>query len=160
MWFRKPNAEWAASTPADNRADLERMAAAPLAPGLVAYRAGVAVGWISLAPREDYDRLARAKVLARVDDAPVWSIVCFVVARRARGVGVAHSLLSAAIAFAREHGATILEAYPLAAERGRVSAAVAFQGTQAMFERAGFGVVEVRRSSPSSQPRPIMRLAL
>jgi hypothetical protein len=47
-----------------------------LAPGLVAYRDDRAVGWVSLAPREDYERLATSKILAPLDDVPVWSIVC------------------------------------------------------------------------------------
>ena len=62
-------------------------------PGLVAYRDDRAVGWVSLGPREDYARLAHSKILAPVDDTPVWSIVCFVVSRRARGQGVATALL-------------------------------------------------------------------
>ena len=104
--------------------------------------------------------MTKAKVLAPIDDKPVWSIVCFVVSRGARGAGVGHALLEAAIAFAREHGATILEAYPVAAERGRVSVADAYHGTQSMFEKAGFTVVEVRRWNATSPPRPIMRLEL
>ena len=118
------------------------------------------MGWVSLAPREDYGRLARAKLLAPVDDKPVWSIVCFVVSRRERGTGVGHELLEAAISFARANGATTLEAYPVASERGRVAAANAYHGTQSMFERAGFSVVEVRRWNASSPPRPIVRLDL
>ena len=39
------------------------------------------------APREDYERLATSKILAPLDDVPVWSIVCFVVSRRARRPG-------------------------------------------------------------------------
>jgi GNAT superfamily N-acetyltransferase len=160
MWFRKPNATWSDAKPADNRADLEQLAAAALAPGLVAYRDDLCAGWVSLAPRGDYARLAKAKVLAPVDDKPVWSIVCFVVSRHARGTGVANALLDGAIEFAKAHGATILEAYPVAAERGHVPAADAFHGTQSMFERAGFAVVEVRRWNKTSPPRPIMRREL
>ena len=52
------------------------------APGLVAYDGDAAVGWVSVGPREDYERLAHSRVLAPVDDTPVWSIVCFVVGRR------------------------------------------------------------------------------
>ena len=58
---------------------------------------GNAVGWVSLAPRPAYDRLTHAKVLAPVDDQPVWSIVCFVVSRKARGKGIATALLDGAI---------------------------------------------------------------
>jgi hypothetical protein len=38
----------------------------------VAYRDGEAVGWVGLAPREDFERLETSKVLARIDDTPVW----------------------------------------------------------------------------------------
>ena len=68
-----------------NRAELKALTKRKhLAPGLVAYRDDRAVGWVSLAPREDYERLAYSKVLAPLDDTPVWSIVCFVVSRRSR----------------------------------------------------------------------------
>jgi len=160
MWYRIRGLDWTNSTPAQNRQGLERLSHNELAPGLVGYHDGHAIGWVSLAPRTDYGRLNAAKLLAPVDDKPVWSIVCFVVSRRARGTGVATALLEAAIAFAAAHGATTLEAYPVAAERGRVPAASAYHGTQSMFERAGFSVVEVRRWNSTTPPRPIMRLEL
>ena len=148
-----------------NRAVLERAAnradsGAAEPPGLIAYRGGRAVGWVSLGPRADYVRLAHSRVLAPVDDWPVWSIVCFVVARPERGQGIGRALLAAAIEFARERGVATLEAYPLRDDQGRVGAAYAYCGTQAMFERAGFRVVEARRMNRSTAPRPIMRLDL
>ncbi len=137
------------------------------APGLVAYEDGAVVGWVSLGPREDYERLAFSKVLAPLDDVPVWSIVCFVVGRKSRGQGVAGELLAAAIDYARDHGATTLEAYPVEVTPGeRVPSANAFQGTLGMFERAGFKVVARRRAKPparcarssdSSSDRPARR---
>ena len=131
-----------------------------VAPGLVAYRDGAAIGWVSLGPREDYERLAFSKMLRPVDDRPVWSIVCFVVAGRQRGKGVATALLDASIDYARERGAKTLEAYPIHESRGRVSSDAAYTGTQGMFERAGFEVVELRQWNQTSPPRPIMRLEL
>lgn len=114
-YFRVRGRSWSNATATGNRAELERLAgqkrADHVAPGLVAYRDGRAIGWVSLGPHEDYERLAYSKILAPLDDAPVWSIVCFVVSRRARGLGVAAALLEAAIAYARERGATMLEAY-------------------------------------------------
>ena len=161
QYFRKQGLDWSNSTTAKNRASLESLAARPdLAPGLVGYRDGRAVGWVSLAPREDYGRLANAKVLERVDDTPVWSIICFVVSKKARGQGVASALLEGAIAYAREHGATMLEAYPVAATRGRISPASAFHGIQSMYEKAGFTVVATRQWNKTSPIRPIMRLEL
>ncbi len=121
MYFRTPGLDWSNSTTEGNREGLRALAGRDLAPGLVGYRDGRAVGWVSLAPREDYGRLERSKLLARIDDTPVWSIVCFVVSRKSRGQGVADALLHGAIAYAWEHGATMIEAYPVAATRGQVS---------------------------------------
>ena len=129
------------------------------APGLVAYDGDEAVGWISIGPREDYERLAHSVVLKPVDDKPVWSIVCFVVGRRSRGRGVARQLLDAGVDYAREHGATMLEAYPVeVAEGKRLSAGDAYRGTLSMFEQAGFKVAERRASQ--GRPRPIVRRAV
>ena len=131
------------------------------APGLVAYDGDEAVGWISIGPRSDYERLVHSKVLAPIDDKPVWSIVCFVVGRHVRGRGIARALLEAGVAYAREHGATMLEAYPVDVPTGRrIDSATVFKGTVAMFERSGFEVV-ARRSAPgATAPRPIVRRRL
>jgi GNAT superfamily N-acetyltransferase len=130
------------------------------APGLVAYDGDEAVGWISVGPRDDYERLAYSTVLKPIDNKPVWSIVCFVVGRRSRGRGVARALLTAGIDYAREHGATMLEAYPVEVERGaRIPSGSVYRGTVTMFERAGFKVVD-RRPTPGGPPRPIVRRAV
>lgn len=118
------------------------------------------MGWVSLGPREDYERLAYSKVLAPLDETPVWSIVCFVVSRRSRGQGVAAALLDAAIDYTREQGATTLEAYPVDTGEGRVPAVNAYHGTLAMFERAGFIVAARHQWNASTPVRPIVRLAL
>jgi GNAT superfamily N-acetyltransferase len=163
-YFRVRGRDWTNSTASENRlvleADAQRLAAEGRAPGLIAYRDGVVVGWVSVGPRSDYERLAFSKVLAPVDDQPVWSIVCFVVGRRARGQGVSAALLDAAIACARDGGATMLEAYPVDTAGGRVPAANAYHGALSMFERAGFDVVERRQWNAVSPLRPIVRLAL
>lgn len=163
-YFRVRGMDWSNSTPAGNRRVLERAmrrdARSSRHPGLVAYRDGEAVGWVSLAPREEFERLEHSTLLARVDERPVWSIVCFVVGRRARGQGVAEALLAAAVDYAREHGATLLEAYPVDTAGGRIPAANAYHGTLGMFERAGFRVVEKRRFNATSPVRPIVRRAV
>ena len=163
-FYRVRGMTWSNATPAGNRKVLEKAvrtnARAGRSPGLVAYRDGEAVGWVSLAPREEFDRLEHSTVLARIDDKPVWSIVCFVVGRKARGQGVADALLAAAVAYARDHGARLLEAYPVDTGGGRVPAANAYHGTLGMFERAGFQVVERRQANASTKVRPIVRRAL
>jgi GNAT superfamily N-acetyltransferase len=148
-----------------HRAALEQAAvdnaAEGRAPGLVAYDGETAVGWISIGPRDDYERLAHSKVLAPVDGTPVWSIVCFVVGRQARGRGIAAALLAAGIEYAREHGAIALEAYPVEIPDGeRIPSAEVYRGTLSMFERAGFEVVARRQAPGSTNARPIVRRTL
>ncbi len=163
-YFRFRGRDWTNATAADNRAALLALAEHDQrerpAPGLVACRDGRAVGWVSLGPREDYERLSYSKILAPLDEMPVWSIVCFVVSRRSRGQGVAAALLDAAIDYAREHGATTLEAYPVDTGEGRVPSANVYHGTLAMFERAGFTVAARRQWNASTPVRPIVRRAL
>ena len=147
-----------------NRAVLEKATAASAAdgrgPGLIAYRDGEAVGWVAMAPREELARLERSTVLRRVDDQPVWSITCFVVGKRHRGQGIAAALLEAAIAYAAEHGATLLEAYPFDSRGERIQAAYAYRGALSMFEQAGFEVVARRRFNRTSPEWSIVRRAI
>ena len=160
-FFRLRNVDFQNATEASNRKVLESAvkttAADGRAPGLVAYRDGEPIGWVSLGPRADYERLQHSKVLAPIDDKPVWSIVCFVVSKSARKQGVARALLDAAMSYAREHGATLLEAYPVETDGQRLPAANAYKGTVGMFERAGFKVVERRQANRTSPMRPIVR---
>lgn len=123
-------------------------------PGLLAYAGRKAVGWVTLGPRTHFLKLQRSPVMKRVDDVPVWSIVCFVVPPEFRHRGVATALLGGAIAFASRHGARVLEAYPVdKAERGRDD--WMWHGAMSMYEKAGFR--EVARRRPT---RPVVRLAL
>ena len=127
------------------------------APGLLAYQGGRAVGWVSVGPREDYARLANSRVRPRLDDVPVWSVVCFVVSRRARGRGLTARLLDAATEYAREHGAPALEAYPVDPGDGRIAAAVGYTGLLSTFKAAGFRVVRRIDSPQSTVQRVIVR---
>lgn len=135
-----------------NRAELRALVDAGEPPGLIAYRGKVPVGWVSLGPREQYARLQRSPVMKAVDNQPVWSIICFVVRPEYRGQGVAHALLRAAIAYARKHGAKLLEAYPVD-KPGVSSDDSMWFGAKSMYDSAGFE--EVARRRPF---RPIVRL--
>jgi GNAT superfamily N-acetyltransferase len=129
-------------------------------PGLLAYQGEEAVGWVAIAPREELNALNRSKVLAPVDEKPVWSITCFVVGKAHRGQQIAAALLDAAIAYAAERGATLLEAYPVDTGRRRIQAAYAYRGPLSMFERAGFEVVDRRQFNARSPVWPIVRRRL
>jgi ribosomal protein S18 acetylase RimI-like enzyme len=160
QFYRHRGLDWSNSTASGNRQRLETLTRDGPPPGLVAYEHDKAVGWVSLAPRPAYDRLAYAKLLAPVDEKPVWSIVCFVVSRTARGRGVARALLDGAIAYAKNQGATILEAYPSDVKGRKVPAANLYHGSLSMFEDAGFEVVARRQFNRTSPVRPIVRLDL
>jgi ribosomal protein S18 acetylase RimI-like enzyme len=135
-----------------NRAQLKALAASDEPPGLIGYRGGIPVGWISLGPRSTFARLKRSPVMKAVDEQPVWSIVCFVVPSEYRGQGVARGLLQGAIAYARNRGAAILEAYPVDVP-GRSNDHAMWFGAKSMYDDAGFR--EVARRRPQ---RPVVRL--
>jgi len=121
-------------------------------PGLLAYADSSPIGWCSVAPRESYPVLERSWTLKRIDDKPVWSVVCFFVGRPFRSKGLMSSLLEAAVQYAKVHGAEIVEGYPVEPKGTRMSGSEGFTGVTSVFRRAGF--VEVARRS---QTRPIMR---
>ena len=138
-YLRLTNRDYAQSSPADRR-DLHhdavrRAARAKRAAGMVAYDDGGPVGWVSFGPREEFARLVASPVLQPVDDAEVTSVVCFVIAPRARRRGVATALLDSVIAYAGEHGIALLEAYPVDRE-GRAPGAELWRGPRRLYAAA------------------------
>jgi ribosomal protein S18 acetylase RimI-like enzyme len=155
--WRLRSKDMAAAKVPQLRERLHDQAFSPQPPGLVALDGERAVGWVSLGPRTEFERIVRSRVIPTIDDRPVWSIVCFAVSEAARGQGVARALLDAAIAYAGSRGADALEAYPVAIEDGEaIHPDSAFTGTLPMFERAGFIVVAERASDPSSSHRRVV----
>ncbi|HAV61328.1 MAG TPA: GNAT family N-acetyltransferase [Verrucomicrobiales bacterium] len=155
MWWRLPLKEWKAGKGQGNLKAVRRLVkAADLPPGLLAYVEDEPAGWIALAPRAEYPRLAGSRVLKPVDDQPVWSVTCFFIARAHRGRGLGLALLEAAVEFARDQRAEWLEGYPVE-PRSRQADAFVYTGLRSTFAKAGFE--EVARRSPT---RPIMRRKL
>lgn len=130
------------------------------APGAIAYVDGIPAGWCAFGPRSEMGRLQRSRTIPRIDDRPVWSIVCFVVRAAYRRQGLTHQLLRSAIAYARSRGVQTLEAYPIESGGTRVSAAFAFVGTTSLFEAAGFRKVQETAARSGGLPRWIVRLDL
>ena len=120
---------------AGNRERLEQQVQGRRAPGLLAYLDGEPVGWCRLGPRESFDRLEASKPLARIDDAPVWSLVCFYVHPAAKRRGVASALLDAAVRRASAAGAPFLEAYAARPDHANIDA---YTGYLPMYLAAGF----------------------
>ncbi len=143
MWWRLPRKQFEQQKGSANREALRALADSDVPPGLLAYREGQPVAWCAVGPRVDFPALDRSRSLARLDDAPVWSLVCLYVARPARRTGVSVALLRAAAEYCRQRGAPILEGYPVV-PRGTLPDAFAWTGTLAAFQRAGF--TEIRRA--------------
>ena len=145
MWWRLKRSEFEKHQGEGNRRALRGIVESGGVPGILAYDGGEPVGWCSVAPREEYGSLERSRVLKRLDERPVWSIVCFFVARGHRGRGVILELVRGAVEHARRHGAEIVEAYPTVPRSGRLPPVSSFMGMPEVFEQAGF--VECARPS-------------
>lgn len=148
MRWRMRSTEFKRSTKEDRVAALERLVRQSAPVGVLAYADGEPVGWCSIAPRESYRALERYRALPRLDDAPLWSVVCFFVDRSVRRQGVPLGLLKAAVEYARSQGAKIIEGYPV--EPG--PRLYTYMGSPSTFRRAGF-----RDVTPAGQARPVMR---
>jgi GNAT superfamily N-acetyltransferase len=133
------------------------------APGVLAYDVGadddggdVPVGWAAVAPRAELP-FARSTKIPHVDDLPVWSLWCVRVRPGHRGRGIAHRLLEGAARYVFEQGAPAVEGYPVDNRGAKVDLTMAFVGTRAMFEGAGFEVASATESKAGGFPRVLVR---
>lgn len=152
MWWRLTRSQFEKQKGERNKKALKAIADSGQIPGLLAYANGEPIAWCSVGPREAYPALERSRMLRRIDDEPVWSIVCFFVAKPFRCQGLMVQLLRAAVDYARERGAKIVEGYPVEPKGTKLSGSEGFTGVVSAFRKAGF--VEVLRRSEN---RPIMR---
>ena len=111
LWRRADDGR-AARSPAEKKEAMRRRVADGVRVGLLAYVDGEPAAWCSVAPRETFARPGGAQ---QSDDAPgeVWSLTCFFVRRAHRGRGLTERLIEEAARRAREHGASVIEAYPV-----------------------------------------------
>jgi GNAT superfamily N-acetyltransferase len=151
MYWRIPRKECQRNYGEGNKQFLKQIVESGSVPGILAYYNGKPVGWCSVAPREAFPVVLRSPTLKPVDDQPVWSIVCFFVSKPYRLSGLTHILIRAAIEYAKEHGARIIEAYPIDV-RAKYIEYERYSGLTTTFEQAGFQVACHR-----SERRPIMR---
>ena len=87
-----------------------------------------------------------------MDDKPVWSIVCFFVLEQYRKKGMMKALIKVAVSYAKEHGAKLIEAYPVIREASKDPSYQLYTGVFSVFKEMGFKIVAQR-----SRIRPIMR---
>ncbi len=152
MWWRLPRSQFNKQKGSGNKEALRELVDSGEIPGLIAYSEGQAIGWCAVAPREKYPTLANSRILKPVDDQPVWSVVCFFVAKPFRRQGVTVELLKAVIEYSKANGASIVEGYPVEPKKEKMPDIFAYTGMASAFRKAGF--VETARRS---ETRPMMR---
>ncbi len=150
MRWRMKSTVYQKSSKEARASKLEQLVKESVPVGVLAYYGADPVGWCSVAPRETYEALERYKALPRIDDAQVWSVVCFFVDRRFRHQQLTLGLLAAALDYARSQGVKIVEAYPVEPEARLYT----YMGSPKTFEKTGFQEV-----TPTGQPRRIMRFS-
>jgi GNAT superfamily N-acetyltransferase len=138
---------------------VRELCARKVAPGVLAYEGDEVVGWAAVAPRAELP-FARSKKIPAVDELPVWSVWCIRVRPGHRGKGISHAVLDGAVAYARSHGAPAIEGYPVDNQGRKVDTTMAYVGTRALFERAGFAKAADTESVSGGFPRVLMRLDL
>jgi GNAT superfamily N-acetyltransferase len=160
MYWRLPNKEFqAARGDAAKRKFKQRVKRGP-PPGVVALAGEEAIGWLQIGPRADapqWNTPRRVSAPLKEGDAAderIWAATCFFVKPGYRRQGVSSALLKAGAAFAKEHGARVLEACPMDVQ-GRSDPISLYVGRMSVFERAGFKEVARRKDN-----RPLMRLSL
>lgn len=128
-------------------------------PGVIAYLDDEPVGWAALHPRRETS-FARNRLIPHIDDSDVWSLWCFRVRPGHRKQGISHALIDGAVAYARERGAPAIEGYPVDNGGEKVNLTMAYVGTRALFESAGFVKAADTGSVLDGFPRVLMRLDL
>jgi GNAT superfamily N-acetyltransferase len=151
-YWRQTRSEFEKGQGEGNRKLMKALVVSGEVPGIIAYSNGEPTGWCSVAQRESYPSLNRSPVLKRLDDKPVWSIVCFFIARSHRNAGLILRLIRAAVDHVRDHGGKIVEAYPTLPRGRNLPPVSSYMGIPSVFEQAGF--VECARPSKA---KAIMR---
>jgi RimJ/RimL family protein N-acetyltransferase len=143
MFWRETRQEFSQKCGAGNKEAMHELVKSGVIPGIIGYQDDTPLVWCAVTPREDFSSLERSRNLKRLDDQPVWSIVCFYIAKSARNAGLMTTAIRAAVAYARENGAKIVEAYPNDIHSHH-SPDDLYMGNLSAFLKAGFVELEAR----------------
>jgi GNAT superfamily N-acetyltransferase len=155
MYWRRRKPDFDTNKGAGNRKALRKLVHDDREPGLIGYLGDEPVGWVAVAPREEYVRLGGSRILKPVDDTPVWSVSCLFVRKDYRRQGLSVRLLQAAVEFVRGRGGQAVEGYPVEPKTDSMPAPFAWTGLASAFFAAGFREVARRADT-----RPIVRYEL
>ena len=152
MLWRLRRKEYDSLRGAGNKRKMKSLVYAGIVPGILAYDNEKPVGWCSVAPREDFPVLENSRVMKRMDDKPVWSVVCFYINKNFRKKGLSVELLNAAKKYVKNNNGKIIEGYPIEPKAEKSPDVFVWTGLASAFRKAGFKEI-IRRS----ETRPIMR---
>jgi len=148
MRWRLKSAEFQKAKSTERRSKLQSLVQDKIPIGVMAYHQDKVAGWCSIAPRETYPLLEGSTILKRIDQLPVWAVVCFFIDPNLRRQNLAVKLLQAATKYAFSQGATIVEGYPVEPDKS-----YRFMGSPSTFEKAGF-----QEAGTAKNGRKIVRL--
>ncbi|MCG8571401.1 MAG: GNAT family N-acetyltransferase [Spirochaetes bacterium] len=155
MYWRLSRKVFDRQAGSENKKALKKLIEEGVIPGILLYVNHQPAGWCSIAPREDFPSLNRSPVLKKVDDQPVWSIVCFFLHKKFRNQGLVYHLIASAVDYAIKQNAKIIEAYPIITSKIKRSKADIYTGTDTIFHKMGFTEI-LRRSAKRSIMRYII----
>jgi len=155
MYWRMRRKDYDAQRGSGTKKKMRNLINSGIVPGILAYDSDIPVGWCSVAPREDFSVLENSRVLQRIDDKPVWSIVCFFINKSYRKKGLSVELLNAAKTYVKNNKGKLIEGYPTEPKKSKTADAFVWTGLASAFRKAGFKEV-IRRS----ETRPIMRFSI
>jgi len=155
MYFRLPYKDFQANKPDGNKKLMKQLVNKGMPQGLIASMNKEPVGWIALAPREDYMRMGNSRSFKRIDDKPVWSITCFFIKKEFRHRGLSRELIKGAVDFAKKKKIKTLEAYPAIPYAEKVPHPFLWVGVLSSFIKNGFSIVQ-----QNSKSRAMVRIEL
>lgn len=155
MYWRMRRKDYDAQRGSGTKRKMKKLVNNGIVPGILAYDNNKPIGWCSVAPRDVFPVLENSRILKRIDNEPVWSVVCFFINKNYRRQGLSVKLLKAAKAFVKMNKGKIIEGYPVEPKSGKTADVFAWTGLASAFRKAGFKEI-IRRS----ETRPIMRCTI
>ncbi len=152
MYWRLFNTQFEQKKGAENKKLFKKKVESGAPVGILAYDKKQPIGWCAVAPRSDFVRLTKSRILKPVDNLEVWSIVCLFVEKKYREQGISSLIIEAAVRYAARLGAKSIEAYPHDLKNNKLPAPFVYTGLASAYLKAGF--TEIARRSAT---RPIMR---
>ncbi len=147
MYFRLPYKTFQENKPDGNKKMMRKLVDKGLPQGLIASINKQPVGWIAMAPREDYMKIENSRAFKRIDEKPVWSITCFFVKKEFRHQGLSQHLIKGAVDYAKKKKIKTLEAYPAVPYDEKVPHAFLWVGVLSSFIKNGFKLVRQQSKS-------------